>query len=144
MNPLGPQGGKVIFKLSPNHCDKYKDKSSEDIINPTHLPDCWDRFIYNSNGFIKGEDEVAIKTITVLNLNAKTLVEKRANVWAGLEEMFKEDPEISNYYLENDIAGLKNFIEAKLENEVKSNRPSHFCNVYRAFLKYESAKILKR
>jgi uncharacterized protein (TIGR02646 family) len=133
--------GQLIYRYQPNHCDSYKKDKTDEIINPT-LGECWDRFNYNKNGIVKGNDRDAVKTIAVLNLNAKILVEKRAKKWEEFESIFfTEDLNVSEYLDNKNLFGLKTYIEKELEKEVKGiSYP--FCTVKRAFLKQEFEKIL--
>ncbi len=142
MNPsqatkLSPKG-QLLYKLSPQHCDKYKKNKTDIIVNPTDLPDCWDRFQYNANGFIEGVDEIARKTVLVLNLNAAKLQKYRAQKWIEFENEFNTNEIISEYIAGEDWIGLKNYIKSEFDVEMNLTYP--FCVVRRAFLRQEIEK----
>ena len=132
--------GQLIYRYQPYHCDHYKKDKMDEIINPT-LGECWDRFNYGKNGVVSGKDDKADKTIFILNLNAKILIEKRAKKWEEFQSIFfNEDPYVSEYLDNQNSLGLRKYIEAELEKEVKGLAYS-FCNVKRAFLKYQFEQI---
>lgn len=147
MNPLQANQekpkGQLIYELSPQHCDKYKSSKTDKIINPAALPDCWDKFSYHSNGTITGFDKLSRSTIEVLNLNAKVLEKKRANIWKELDEQFEPDPFVNKCLAEGDIQSLTNFIKSELDFEVGNNLTYPFCIVRRAFLKSKYEEYAK-
>jgi hypothetical protein len=142
MNPaqstkLTPKG-QLLYKLSPQHCDKYKKNKTDVIINPTDLPDCWDRFQYNEHGLMEGVDNLARNTIIILNLNAVKLQQYRAQKWMEFEQEFNENRMVSEYIADENWIGLKNHIRNELDVELNLTYP--FCIVKRAFLKQEIEK----
>ena len=124
----------TVFK-PPLHCDKAKAQIEEKpknqpdyvspIINPILVIDCWKRFEYYEDGFIKGKDNEANETIRILNLNAEPLKEKREKAWVNARVKFQDGKE-------HDLSS-KEKIEECLKKELDM-KPYHLCVVHRAYL----------
>lgn len=123
----------------PAHCDHAKLENPMPIINPTELPDCWDKFVYKEDGFIDEEklDLLAKDTVKILNLNAQPLVEKRKVIWdearKAYEDKFENDSEVLRYEEVEDYVGLLKRRVEIFEEDLKTTYP--FCVVYWAYFK---------
>ena len=132
---------RVKFPKPPLCCDKAKAQNDEKaknqldyvppIINPTLVIDCWKRFEYGDDGLINGKDDEAERTITILNLNAEPLIEKRKKAWVNTRKKFNNEDEY-------DFSSKEN-IEKYLQNEL-DGKPYHLCVIDRAYLLNELAK----
>ena len=118
----------------PRHCDAAKLSIDTPIINPTVLPDCWDRFPYKFDGSIDETkaDDLAKATIEVLNLNAESLKRKRKAVWKDAKKAYSDDAEINQYLDEEDTTAVLKRTRELLASEL--NQTYHLCIVRRAYL----------
>jgi uncharacterized protein (TIGR02646 family) len=121
----------------PRHCDAAKLSIKTPIINPTVLPDCWDRFPYKSDGSIDENkaDALTKATIKVLNLNTESLKKKRKAAWKDAKNAYDKDVEIGNCYDNDDYKGILKRTRELLELEL--NQTYHLCVIHRAYLQKE-------
>jgi uncharacterized protein (TIGR02646 family) len=134
---------KTLLRIepSPQHCDVMK--GNHDLsINPTVLPDCWDRFEYKGDGEIEGKDkdENAQKAIQILNLKAAVLKKDRSDAWLGFSNSLES--EIGD--LIEALGGTLNRKEAiqfLLNLELTNDKTYHLCVVKRAFLKEQVEEL---
>jgi hypothetical protein len=136
---------KTSLKIepSPQHCDVTK-KEYDIPINPTELPDCWDRFDYTDDGDINGKDADAQKTIQILNLKAAILTKNRADAWIGFKEALEgKDGNQGELLMIQEEKSLneKEALEFLLRLEVENDRTGHFCVVKRSFLKARISEL---
>lgn len=117
----------------PKHCDAHKENKPDRIINPTELPDCWNRLPYQPNGSIDETkaDDLAKETIRVLNLNAPPLIAKRKAAWKDADSAYSQDEEILKFNEEGDWQGILKRTKELLDEQFE--KTSHLCVVYRAY-----------
>jgi uncharacterized protein (TIGR02646 family) len=128
---------RLTITKPPTFCDNQKGEKTDVIIDPKQKPDCWDRLIYKSDGSISCDekDEIAKKTIEILNLNAITLVKKRQKAWKDARAAFDSDGICQLCIDTDDFVGLlqrTNDLYQQMFNDT-----FHLCVVHRAYLKQQ-------
>lgn len=114
-------------KRVPPHCDAKKGSEKLDI-SPL-CPDCEDRFLYDEDGYIYGQNEAAQNAISTLGLNCHTIKNRRRYAIEAYT-IFRDFPELTEE--KPDFWKLK--LEYNSTRDSKGRYPE-YCFAVRYFIK---------
>ena len=122
----------LSIDVPQSHCDHAKGEQRDEIVDPKTDKGCWERFKYEETGEVSGLDDLAIATVKLLGLTAKTLQNKRKNAWKGFLESIETE---LNDMVEDLEINRRQAVELLFKKEVEEDKTQSFCVIKWGLLK---------